>query len=352
MANKIRVAINGLGRIGRVAFRIAAERDDMEIVGVNDPKDPEYIAYLLNYDTVHGRYKKRVEVKDGQLILDGKIIRKSGKRGENQPFQWGNWNVDCVIEASGRYKNAESAAIHLDAGAKKVIITAPVADDTPMFVYGVNHTNYRGEPIISNASCTTNCLAPLAKVIHDQYGIIEGLMTTVHAITNSQNTVDASNDKKWRLGRAASGNIIPSTTGAASAVGKVIPELNGKITGMAFRVPTLDVSVVDLTCRLEHSTTYDEIKKTMKHAAENELKNVLAYVEDPIVSSDIIGESCTSVFDANAGGALNNNFMKLIAWYDNEWGYASKVLDMVAYTAKYDLIKETQQEKIYEKALS
>lgn len=328
--SKIRVGINGLGRIGRLAFRIAASRENLEIVGINDPKELEYIAYILKYDSVHRRFNGKIEVKNNQLFMNGRLIAKSGARGKEENLRWGDWGADYVIESSGRFKTTEEAKVHLEAGARRVIISAPTKDDTPMFVYGVNQDKYKGELVVSNASCTTNCLAPLAKVMHDNFGIKEGLMTTVHSMTKSQKTVDSTSDK-WRMGRAAAGNIIPASTGAAKAVGKVIPELEGKLTGMAFRVPSLDVSVVDLTCRLEKPASYEKIKSVMKTYSEHEMKGVLGYTEDEVVSTDFIGETCTSVFDAKAGGALNNNFVKLISWYDNEWGYSSKILDMITF---------------------
>lgn len=328
--SKIRVGINGLGRIGRLAFRIAASRENLEIVGINDPKELEYIAYILKYDSVHRRFNEKIEVKNNQLFMNGRLIAKSGARGKEENLRWGDWGADYVIESSGRFKTTEEAKVHLEAGARRVIISAPTKDDTPMFVYGVNQDKYKGELVVSNASCTTNCLAPLAKVMHDNFGIKEGLMTTVHSMTKSQKTVDSTSDK-WRMGRAAAGNIIPASTGAAKAVGKVIPELEGKLTGMAFRVPSLDVSVVDLTCRLEKPASYEKIKSVMKTYSEHEMKGVLGYTEDEVVSTDFIGETCTSVFDAKAGGALNNNFVKLISWYDNEWGYSSKILDMITF---------------------
>jgi glyceraldehyde 3-phosphate dehydrogenase len=330
MAN-IKVGINGFGRIGRLAFRAAVQRNDIEIVGINDLIDVEYMAYMLKYDTVHGGFKGTVEVKNGHLVVNGKTIRVTAEK-DPANLKWGEVGAEYVIESTGLFLSRDKAEAHLKAGAKRVILSAPSKDETPMFVYGVNHKSYKKEmDMISNASCTTNCLAPVTKVLNDNFGIVEGLMTTVHATTATQKTVDGPSAKDWRGGRAASGNIIPSSTGAAKAVTKVIPELKGKLTGMAFRVPTLNVSVVDLTCRLEKGTDYDGIKAAMKKASENELKGVLGYTEDEVVSSDFIGDSRTSIFDAKAGIMLNANFVKIVAWYDNEWGYSCKLLDMIAY---------------------
>lgn len=329
---KVKVGINGFGRIGRLVFRTAQKRNDIEIVGINDLLDVDYIAYMLKYDTVHGRFDGKVEVADGKLVVNGKAIRVTCEK-DPANLKWNEVDADYVVESTGLFLTKDKAQAHIDAGAKKVIMSAPSKDDTPMFVYGVNHTKYNGEKIISNASCTTNCLAPVVKVLNDNFGIIEGLMTTVHAITATQKTVDGPSSKDWRGGRAASANIIPSSTGAAKAVGKVIPEMNGKLTGMSFRVPTVNVSAVDLTCRLEKACTYDEIKAAMKKASEGELKNILAYTEDKVVSSDFITDPHTSIFDADAGIQLNSNFVKIVAWYDNEWGYSNKILDMIAYTA-------------------
>jgi glyceraldehyde 3-phosphate dehydrogenase len=330
MAN-IKVGINGFGRIGRLAFRAAILRNDIEIVGINDLIDVEYMAYMLKYDTVHGGFKGTVAVKDGHLVVNGHTIRVTAEK-DPANLKWGEVGAEYVIESTGLFLSREKAEAHLKAGAKRVIMSAPSKDETPMFVYGVNHKNYKKEmDMISNASCTTNCLAPVTKVLNDNFGIVEGLMTTVHATTATQKTVDGPSAKDWRGGRAAAGNIIPSSTGAAKAVTKVIPELKGKLTGMAFRVPTLNVSVVDLTCRLEKGTDYEGIKAAMKKASENELKGVLGYTEDEVVSSDFIGDSRTSIFDAKAGIMLNANFVKIVAWYDNEWGYSSKLLDMIAY---------------------
>ncbi|MGL5561365.1 MAG: type I glyceraldehyde-3-phosphate dehydrogenase, partial [Tannerellaceae bacterium] len=321
----IKVGINGFGRIGRLVFRAAQERNDIQIVGINDLIDVEYMAYMLKYDTVHGRFNGTVEVKDGQLVVNGNAIRVTAERNPAD-LKWDAIGADYVVESTGLFLTKETAAKHIEAGAKYVVMSAPSKDDTPMFVCGVNLDAYTGQTIVSNASCTTNCLAPIAKVINDKFGMIEGLMTTVHATTNTQKTVDAPSAKDWRGGRAAAGNIIPSSTGAAKAVGKVIPALNGKLTGMAFRVPTLDVSVVDLTCRIEKAASYAEICAAMKEASEKELKGVLGYTEDEVVSSDFIGEKCTSVFDAKAGISLSPNFVKVVSWYDNEIGYSNKVL--------------------------
>jgi len=330
---KIKVGINGFGRIGRLVFRASVERDDMEVVAINDLLDVDYMAYMLRYDSVHGQFKGSVEVKDGKLVVNGQSIRITAEK-DPANLKWDEVGVDYVVESTGLFLTAEKAEAHLRAGAKRVIMSAPSKDDTPMFVMGVNHTEYAGQKIISNASCTTNCLAPLTKVIHENFGLVEGLMTTVHATTATQKTVDGPSMKDWRGGRAASGNIIPSSTGAAKAVTKVIPSLKGKLTGMSFRVPTLDVSVVDLTCRLEKATTYEEIKAAVKKASENELKGILGYTEDAVVSTDFVGDPRTSIFDATAGIMLNDHFVKLVAWYDNEWGYSNKVLDMIAYTSQ------------------
>ncbi len=328
----IKVGINGFGRIGRLVFRAACERDDLEVVGINDPFiDLDYMVYMLKFDTVHGRFNGTAEVKDGKFVVNGKAIATYQAMNPAE-IGWGECGAEYVVESTGVFLTKDKARGHLDAGAKYVVMSAPSKDDTPMFVMGVNHDAYeQGTQFVSNASCTTNCLAPLAKVVNDNWGILEGLMTTVHATTATQKTVDGPSAKDWRGGRAAAGNIIPSSTGAAKAVGKVIPELNGKLTGMAFRVPTLNVSVVDLTCRLAKPASYDEIKAAMKKAAEGELKGILAYTEESVVSSDFIGECCTSVFDANAGIQLSDTFVKLVSWYDNEWGYSCKVLDLLAH---------------------
>jgi glyceraldehyde 3-phosphate dehydrogenase len=329
---KIKVGINGFGRIGRLVFRAAMQRDDIQIVGINDIIDVDYMAYMLRYDTVHGQFKGAVDVKDGKLVVNGQTIRVTAEKNPAD-LKWNEIGAEYVVDSTGLFLTKEKCQGHLDAGAKRVVMSAPSKDDTPMFVMGVNHQTYKGEPFVSNASCTTNCLAPLAKVMHDNFGIVEALMTTVHATTNTQKTVDAPSAKDWRGGRAAAGNIIPSSTGAAKAVGKVIPSLNGKLTGMAFRIPTLNVSVVDLTCRLEKPASYDDIKAAMKKASETNLKGVLGYTEDDVVSSDFIGDARTSVFDAKAGISLNNNFVKLVSWYDNEWGYSCKVLELIAHMA-------------------
>ncbi len=328
----IKVGINGFGRIGRLVFRAACGRKDIEVVGINDLLDAEYMAYMLRYDTVHGRFQGTVDVKDGKLVVNGQEIRITAEK-DPANLKWNEIGAECVVESTGLFLDKEKAGGHLKAGAKKVVLSAPSKDDTPMFVMGVNHQSYQGEPIVSNASCTTNCLAPLAKVVHDNWGIVEGLMTTVHAITATQKTVDGPSMKDWRGGRAAGFNIIPSSTGAAKAVGAVIPELKGKLTGMAFRVPTCDVSVVDLTCRLAKPATYEDIKAAMKAASEGELKGILGYTEDEVVSSDFIGEVRTSVFDAKAGIALSDTFVKLVAWYDNEWAYSNKLLDLLVHVA-------------------
>jgi glyceraldehyde 3-phosphate dehydrogenase len=329
---KVKVGINGFGRIGRLVFRAAQKRNDIDIVGINDLLDVDYIAYMLKYDTVHGKFDGKVEVADGKLVVDGKAIRVTSEK-DPANLKWNEVGAEYIVESTGLFLTKEKAEAHINAGAKKVIMSAPSKDDTPMFVYGVNHTKYNGENIISNASCTTNCLAPIVKVLNDNFGIVEGLITTVHAITATQKTVDGPSSKDWRGGRAASANIIPSSTGAAKAVGKVIPQMNGKLTGMSFRVPTVNVSAVDLTCRLEKACTYDEIKSAMKKASEGELKGILGYTEDKVVSSDFITDPRTSIFDADAGIQLNSNFVKVVAWYDNEWGYSNKILDMIAYTA-------------------
>ncbi|MDR0218591.1 MAG: glyceraldehyde-3-phosphate dehydrogenase [Enterobacteriaceae bacterium] len=329
----IKVGINGFGRIGRIVFRAAQERSDVEIVAINDLLDADYMAYMLKYDSTHGRFNGTVEVKDGHLVVNGKTIRVTSER-DPANLKWDEVGVDVVAEATGIFLTDETARKHIVAGAKKVVLTGPSKDDTPMFVMGVNHNTYAGQEIVSNASCTTNCLAPLAKVINDKFGIVEGLMTTVHATTATQKTVDGPSAKDWRGGRGAAQNIIPSSTGAAKAVGKVIPQLNGKLTGMSFRVPTPNVSVVDLTARLEKPATYKEICEAIKAAAEGELKGILGYTEDDVVSTDFNGEKLTSVFDAKAGIALNDNFVKLVSWYDNETGYSNKVLDLITHISK------------------
>ena len=323
----IRVGINGFGRIGRMVFRAAQDFDDVEVVGINDLLDPEYLAYMLTYDSVHGRFKGEISVEGNTLVVNGKPIRLSAERDPAE-LKWNEINVDVVIESTGLFLTKETAQKHIDAGAKKVIMSAPSKDDTPMFVYGVNDDSYAGEAIISNASCTTNCLAPVAKVIHDNFGLKRGLMTTVHAATATQKTVDGPSMKDWRGGRGILENIIPSSTGAAKAVGVVMPELNGKLTGMSFRVPTSDVSVIDLTVELENDASYEEICAAMKKASEGPMKGVLAYTDEKVVSTDFRGESCTSTFDAEAGIAMDGSFVKLISWYDNEWGYSCKVVEM------------------------
>ena len=330
----IKIGINGFGRIGRIVFRAAQHRDDIEVVGINDLIDVEYMAYMLKYDSTHGRFDGTVEVKDGNLVVNGKTIRVTAER-DPANLNWGAIGVDIAVEATGLFLTDETARKHITAGAKKVVLTGPSKDSTPMFVRGVNFDAYKGQDIVSNASCTTNCLAPLAKVINDKFGIKDGLMTTVHATTATQKTVDGPSAKDWRGGRGASQNIIPSSTGAAKAVGKVIPALNGKLTGMAFRVPTPNVSVVDLTVNLEKPATYAEICAELKRASENEMKGVLGYTEDAVVSTDFNGCSLTSVFDAAAGIALTDTFVKLVSWYDNETGYSHKVLDLVAHVYNY-----------------
>jgi glyceraldehyde 3-phosphate dehydrogenase len=323
----IRVGINGFGRIGRMVFRAAQDFDDIEVVGINDLLDPEYLAYMLKYDSVHGRFKGDIAVEGSTLKVNGNNIRLTAER-DPSALKWGAIGVDVVIESTGLFLTKETAQKHIDAGAKKVIMSAPSKDDTPMFVFGVNDDKYAGESIISNASCTTNCLAPIAKVINDKFGLKRGLMTTVHAATATQKTVDGPSMKDWRGGRGILENIIPSSTGAAKAVGVVLPELNGKLTGMAFRVPTSDVSVIDLTVELETEASYEEICAAMKEASEGSMKGVLAYTEEKVVSTDFRGEACTSTFDAEAGIAMDSTFVKLVSWYDNEWGYSCKVIEM------------------------
>ncbi|NDV60360.1 type I glyceraldehyde-3-phosphate dehydrogenase [Bacteroides sp. 519] len=330
----IKVGINGFGRIGRLVFRAAQTRNDIEIVGINDLIDVEYMVYMLKYDTIHGRFNGTAEAKDGKLIVNGKAIRVTAERNPAD-LKWNEVGAEYVVESTGLFLSKDKAQLHVDAGAKYVVMSAPSKDDTPMFVCGVNLDSYvKGTQFVSNASCTTNCLAPIAKVLNDKFGIKDGLMTTVHATTATQKTVDGPSIKDWRGGRAAAGNIIPSSTGAAKAVGKVIPELNGKLTGMAFRVPTLDVSVVDLTVNLAKETTYAEICAAMKAASENELKGILGYTEDDVVSSDFIGDARTSIFDAKAGIQLTPTFVKVVSWYDNEWGYSNKCLELIAHMAK------------------
>jgi glyceraldehyde 3-phosphate dehydrogenase len=324
----IRIGINGFGRIGRMVFRAAVQNfHEIEVVGINDLLEPDYLAYMLKYDSVHGRFKGEVSVDGNTLIVNGKRIRLTAVKNPTE-LKWDEIGADIVVEATGLFLTKETAEAHLKAGAKKVIMSAPSKDDTPMFVYGVNDKTYAGQAIISNASCTTNCLAPVAKVLNDTFGIKRGLMTTVHAATATQKTVDGPSNKDWRGGRGILENIIPSSTGAAKAVGVVIPELNKKLTGMAFRVPTSDVSVVDLTVELVKEAGYDEICAAMKAASQGAMKGVLAYTEDKVVATDFRGESCTSVFDAEAGIALDGTFVKLVSWYDNEWGYSNKCLEM------------------------
>jgi glyceraldehyde 3-phosphate dehydrogenase len=329
----IKVGINGFGRIGRMVFRAAVQNfDDIEIVGINDLLEPDYLAYMLKHDSVHGKFKGDVAVEGNTLIVNGKKIRLSAVRNPAE-LKWDEVGADIVVESTGLFLDKETASAHIKAGAKKVVMSAPSKDDTPMFVYGVNHTSYAGETIVSNASCTTNCLAPIAKVLNDNFGIKRGLMTTVHAATATQKTVDGPSNKDWRGGRGILENIIPSSTGAAKAVGKVIPELNKKLTGMSFRVPTSDVSVVDLTVELNKEATYEQICAAMKAASEGAMKGVLGYTTEKVVSTDFRGESRTSVFDADAGIALDSTFVKIVSWYDNEWGYSNKVLEMVRVVA-------------------
>lgn len=329
--SKIKIGINGFGRIGRLVFRAACKKaDQIEVVGINDLIDVDYMVYMLKYDTMHGRFDGTVEARDGKLIVNGHPIRVTAEK-DPANLKWDEVGAEYVVESTGLFLTREKAEAHIKAGAKRVVMSAPSKDDTPMFVMGVNNQSYAGQDIVSNASCTTNCLAPLAKVLNDNFGIVEGLMTTVHATTATQKTVDGPSMKDWRGGRAAAGNIIPSSTGAAKAVGKVIPSLNGKLTGMSFRVPTLDVSVVDLTCVLAKDTSYEEICQAMKKASEGELKGILGYTEDAVVSSDFLGDARTSIFDAKAGIELNPHFVKVVSWYDNEWGYSNKVLELIQY---------------------
>ncbi len=331
----VKLGINGFGRIGRMVFRAAVENfsKDIEVVGINDLLDPEYLAYMLKYDSVHGAFKGDVKVEDGHLVVNGKKIRVTAEM-DPANLKWNEVEADVVVESTGFFLTDETARKHIQAGAKKVIMSAPSKDSTPMFVYGVNHKTYAGQDIISNASCTTNCLAPLTKVLNDKFGVKRGLMTTVHAATATQKTVDGPSKKDWRGGRGILENIIPSSTGAAKAVGKVLPELNGKLTGMSLRVPTSDVSFVDLTCELNTPATYDEICAAMKEASEGELKGVLGYTDEPLVSTDFRNDSRTSIFDVKAGIQLDPTFVKVCAWYDNEWGYSNKVLEMARVIAK------------------
>jgi glyceraldehyde 3-phosphate dehydrogenase len=334
----VKVGINGFGRIGRLAFRAALENSQVEVKGINDPFiDLDYMVYMLTYDSVHGKFQGEVSVckETNSLVVNGKAIKIFAEKDPSN-INWASAEAEYILECTGVFTTIEKASTHFKGGAKKVVISAPSAD-APMFVMGVNNEKYTKDlTVISNASCTTNCLAPLAKVIHEKFGIVEGLMTTVHSTTATQKTVDGPSNKDWRGGRAAAANIIPSSTGAAKAVGKVIPELNGKLTGMAFRVPTMDVSVVDLTCRLEKSATYEDIKAAVKAASENELKGILGYTEDAVVSTDFIHDKRTSIFDADAGISLNNNFVKLVSWYDNEWGYSNKLIDLTVHAATVD----------------
>ncbi|AZA80674.1 type I glyceraldehyde-3-phosphate dehydrogenase [Chryseobacterium lactis] len=329
----IKVGINGFGRIGRLVFRAMTERDNIEVVGINDLINAEYMAYMLKYDSVHGIFPGEVSVEGNDLVVNGKRIRVTAERDPNN-LKWNEIGADYIVESTGLFLSKDTAQAHINAGAKKVILSAPSKDDTPMFVMGVNHKELTDDiKILSNASCTTNCLAPLAKVIHDNFGIVEGLMTTVHATTATQKTVDGPSMKDWRGGRAALNNIIPSSTGAAKAVGKVIPSLNGKLTGMSFRVPTVDVSVVDLTVRIEKAASYEEICSVIKAASEGELKGILGYTEDAVVSQDFVGDKRTSIFDKDAGIMLSPNFVKLVSWYDNEMGYSNKLVDMLVHAA-------------------
>ncbi|MBO7300345.1 MAG: type I glyceraldehyde-3-phosphate dehydrogenase [Tidjanibacter sp.] len=333
---QIKIGINGFGRIGRLVFRAACNQaDKFQVVGINDLIDVEYMAYMLKYDSVHGKFNGTVEIVDGKLVVNGNAIRVTAERNPAD-LKWNEVEAEYVVESTGLFLTKEKAQAHIEAGAKYVVMSAPSKDDTPMFVCGVNTDTYAGQTIVSNASCTTNCLAPIAKVINDKFGMVEGLMTTVHATTATQKTVDGPSVKDWRGGRAAAGNIIPSSTGAAKAVGKVIPELNGKLTGMSFRVPTLDVSVVDLTCTLAKEATYAEICAAMKEASEGELKGILGYTEDAVVSSDFIDDARTSIFDAEAGIQLSPKFVKLVSWYDNEWGYSNKVLMLIENMKRYN----------------
>lgn len=326
----IKIGINGFGRIGRLVFRAAQNYENIEVVGINDLIDAEYMAYMLKYDTVHGKFDGTIAVEDGKLVVNGKNIRITSEKNP-EDLKWGDIGAEYIVESTGIFLTKEKAQAHINAGAKHVVMSGPPKDDTPMFVMGVNEKAYKGEQFVSNASCTTNCVAPLVKVIHEKFGVTDALMTSIHATTASQKTVDCPSMKDWRGGRAASGNIIPSSTGAAKAVGKVIPELSGKITGMSFRVPVLDVSVVDLTCSLAKPASYEEICKVVKEASENELKGILGYTEDEVVSSDFIGETRTSVFDAKAGISLTPTFVKLVSWYDNEYAFSNKLVDLIVY---------------------
>nr|WP_067061187.1 type I glyceraldehyde-3-phosphate dehydrogenase [Mucilaginibacter sp. L294] len=330
----MKIGINGFGRIGRLAFRAAIERPDVEVVGINDLVEPDYMAYMLKYDSTHGQFKGTIAVEGGHLVVNGKTIRVTAEK-DPANLKWNEVGAEVIIESTGLFLTIETAQKHIDAGAKKVVMSAPAKDDTPTFVMGVNHKLLRADQtIVSNASCTTNCLAPIAKVLDDKFGIEEGLMTTVHAVTATQKTVDGPSAKDWRGGRGAYQNIIPSSTGAAKAVGLVLPQLKGKLTGMSFRVPVADVSVVDLVVRLKTPTSYEGIKAAMKEASEGELKGILGYTEDEVVSEDFKGDARTSIFDAKAGIALNDNFVKVVSWYDNEWGYSNKLIDLVQEIGK------------------
>jgi glyceraldehyde 3-phosphate dehydrogenase len=327
----MKIGINGFGRIGRLVFRAAINNPKVEIVGINDLIEVDYMAYMLKYDSTHGRFNGEVSVDNGSLVVNGKKIRVTAEK-DPANLKWDAVGAEYVVESTGLFLEKGTAAAHIKAGAKRVIMSAPAKDDTPTFVMGVNHDKYTADmTVVSNASCTTNCLAPIAKVLNDNFGIVEGLMTTIHAVTATQKTVDGPSAKDWRGGRGAYQNIIPSSTGAAKAVGLVIPELKGKLTGMSFRVPTPDVSVVDLTCRLEKGASYETIKAAMKKASENEMKGILGYTEDEVVSNDFLGDARTSIFDAKAGISLNDNFVKVVSWYDNEWGYSNKVVDLIIY---------------------
>jgi glyceraldehyde 3-phosphate dehydrogenase len=331
----MKIGINGFGRIGRLAFRAAVDRPDIEIVGINDLVEPDYMAYMLKYDSTHGQFKGTIAVEGGHLVVNGKTIRVTAEK-DPANLKWNEVGAEVIIESTGLFLTQESAQKHIDAGAKKVVMSAPAKDDTPTFVMGVNHKLLKADQnIVSNASCTTNCLAPIAKVLNDKFGIEEGLMSTIHAVTATQKTVDSPSSKDWRGGRGAYQNIIPSSTGAAKAVGLVLPELKGKLTGMSFRVPVADVSVVDLTVRLKTPATYEDVKAAMKEASEGDLKGILGYTEDEVVSEDFKGDARTSIFDAKAGIALNNNFVKVVSWYDNEWGYSNKLIDLVQELGKF-----------------
>jgi len=330
----MKIGINGFGRIGRLAFRAAIKRDDVEVVAINDLISPDYMAYMLKYDSTHGRFDGTVEEVDGNLVVNGKTIRVTAEK-DPANLKWGEVGAEIILECTGFFLTKELAQKHIDAGAKKVVLSAPAKDDTPTFVMGVNHTELKADQtIVSNASCTTNCLAPMVKVLNDNFGIVEGLMTTVHAVTATQKTVDGPSQKDWRGGRGAYQNIIPSSTGAAKAVGLVIPEIKGKLTGMSFRVPVADVSVVDLTVRLEKGTSYEQIKQAFKTASEGDFKGIIGYTEEAVVSEDFKGDARTCIFDADAGIALNDNFVKVVAWYDNEWGYSNKLIDLMQEVAK------------------